>query len=293
MHSKPRRLSIRRWNDAIVAFFCAFLWKRLFRDKQHIFPSGKVTLSVINSGSATMPTTTVFCVFSLPWQNRDGRSWISEREAEYDDGEPMSYAKVTIASPGADLPFQSGRSDKNGRFCFFPDAEGQWEVVAEDEMGHRLEVNVPVDDQLTVQRVNNGTDNEPNGLSRTQKAIMGVCIIFWTRLPVFLVERQRRLESLKIMSNTMVFSDFVSFRSATRMNSPEGDRAAHLNLLGFLCWTGYAAIPLLLPLLSSLVVLTMAVGRASGKIVDLDKAQGLDGNDQSHLLSRDIFTSAI
>jgi nickel transport protein len=44
--------------------------------------------------------------------------------AEYDTGEPMSYAKVKISAPGAELTFQSGRTDRNGRFCFFPDGPG-------------------------------------------------------------------------------------------------------------------------------------------------------------------------
>jgi len=65
--------------------------------------------------------------------------------AEYDTGEPMSYAKVKIMAPGAKLPFQSGRTDRNGRFCFFPDKQGEWKVIVDDEMGHRLEVRVPVD----------------------------------------------------------------------------------------------------------------------------------------------------
>lgn len=64
--------------------------------------------------------------------------------AVYDSGEPMSYARVKISAPQAELTFQSGRTDRNGRFCFFPDMEGEWEIVVDDEMGHRLELKVPV-----------------------------------------------------------------------------------------------------------------------------------------------------
>ena len=71
--------------------------------------------------------------------------------AQYDTGEPMSYAKVNISAPGAKLTFQSGRTDRNGRFCFFPDGPGDWKVVVDDEMGHRLEVAVPVDETMALQ----------------------------------------------------------------------------------------------------------------------------------------------
>ena len=60
--------------------------------------------------------------------------------AQYDTGEAMSYARVKISAPGARLTFQSGRTDRNGRFCFYPDGPGDWEMIVDDEMGHRLEV---------------------------------------------------------------------------------------------------------------------------------------------------------
>lgn len=70
--------------------------------------------------------------------------------AQYDTGEAMSYARVRISAPGAKLPFQSGRTDRNCRFCFFPDVAGDWQVVVDDEIGHRLEVNVPVDEAMNL-----------------------------------------------------------------------------------------------------------------------------------------------
>jgi nickel transport protein len=58
--------------------------------------------------------------------------------ATYDDGEPMSYAGVEIIGPDSQVPFQKGRTDRNGRFMFFPDSRGRWQVVVKDAMGHRL-----------------------------------------------------------------------------------------------------------------------------------------------------------
>jgi nickel transport protein len=98
--------------------------------------------------------------------------------AQYNTGEPMDYAKVTVSAPGAKVAFQSARTDRNGRFCFFPDGPGEWQVVVNDEMGHRLEIKVPVDEQLAFQEGRNDHAPQEAGLSTFGKAAMGVSIIF-------------------------------------------------------------------------------------------------------------------
>ena len=90
----------------------------------------------------------------------------------------MSYAKVTISAPEAKLMFQSGRTDRNGRFCFSPDVSGDWKVVVNDEMGHRLEVVVPVDEALALPAHQGNEDAAQGALNRYEKAVMGVSIIF-------------------------------------------------------------------------------------------------------------------
>ncbi len=96
---------------------------------------------------------------------------------KYTTGEPMSYAGVKISSPGAKLPFQSGRTDRNGRFCFFPDKQGEWKVVVDDEMGHRLEVRVPVDKEMKL-TLSQPLKNPVNRLiSRYERVITGISII--------------------------------------------------------------------------------------------------------------------
>lgn len=106
--------------------------------------------------------------------------------ARYDSGEPMSYARVTILSPDAEVNFQSGRTDKNGRFCFFPDTAGAWEVVVDDEIGHRLEVDVPIDKQLVWKEVRGSAEARGMMFSQYKKMILGVLmvlglfsILFW------------------------------------------------------------------------------------------------------------------
>ncbi len=58
--------------------------------------------------------------------------------AAYDDGEPMSYAEVSIYSPKEHHPFQSGYTDSKGVFCFLPDTIGKWQLKVNDGMGHQL-----------------------------------------------------------------------------------------------------------------------------------------------------------
>ncbi len=97
--------------------------------------------------------------------------------AQYDSSEAMSYAKVSIAAPEAKLTFQSGRTDRNGCFCFFPDTAGEWKVVVDDEMGHRLEVNVPVDEAMKF--ITDPVSGGPkNSLSKYEKALIGIAVIF-------------------------------------------------------------------------------------------------------------------
>ena len=98
--------------------------------------------------------------------------------AEYDSGEPMSYAGVKISAPAAKLTFQSGRTDRNGRFCFFPDTPGEWKVVVDDEMGHRLEVPVTVNEANELKTDEQAGRSAGSSLSKYERALMGICIIF-------------------------------------------------------------------------------------------------------------------
>ncbi|MCD6184244.1 MAG: carboxypeptidase regulatory-like domain-containing protein [Deltaproteobacteria bacterium] len=98
--------------------------------------------------------------------------------AEYDTGEPMSYARVKISAPAAKLTFQSGRTDRNGRFCFFPDTPGEWKVVVDDEMGHRLEVPVSVNEAMKLETDEQTGRSAASSLSKYEKALIGICIIF-------------------------------------------------------------------------------------------------------------------
>ena len=94
--------------------------------------------------------------------------------AEYDTGEPMSYAKTKIIAPNSKLTFQSGRTDRNGRFCFFPDTPGEWKIIVDDEIGHRLELSILINkDMKPIENL-----IEQNPLSIPIRALIGISFIF-------------------------------------------------------------------------------------------------------------------
>lgn len=58
-------------------------------------------------------------------------------QAEYDNGEPIANADVSVFKPGNDeTPWLNGMTDDKGRFFFVPDSEGSWTVRVQDAQGH-------------------------------------------------------------------------------------------------------------------------------------------------------------
>ena len=96
----------------------------------------------------------------------------------YSSGEVMDYAKVTVLAPGSRQPFQVGHTDKNGRFCFYPDTPGEWQVTADDAMGHRLEVKVPVTAPNTLKTLPLTSGTESVAHTRSLRALTGLSVIF-------------------------------------------------------------------------------------------------------------------
>lgn len=99
--------------------------------------------------------------------------------ARYDDGEPMSYAAVEIKAPGSNVAFQTGRTDRNGRFMFQPDGQGRWQAVVKDGMGHRLALDLEVGGDNAAREKGEARPSAASGLSsRLIKVIAGLSIIF-------------------------------------------------------------------------------------------------------------------
>nr|MBC8360533.1 hypothetical protein [Candidatus Desulfatibia profunda] len=120
--------------------------------------------------------------------------------ARYDTGEAMSYAKVSISAPGTKLPFQSGRTDRNGRFCFFPDTAGEWIVAVDDEIGHRLDVDIPVDEALKL-KTDQAAGRSKRSLAKYEKTLIGIGIIsglsglFFWRLGISVRKKSEKLKN--------------------------------------------------------------------------------------------------
>jgi len=98
--------------------------------------------------------------------------------ARYSNNDVMSYAATTIRPPSGEMDFQTGRTDRNGRFCFFPDRDGDWEVTVDDGMGHRLKMAVPVGRDSSPTSGPVAAPSNRNSLSLYAKALSGLGIIF-------------------------------------------------------------------------------------------------------------------
>ena len=58
-------------------------------------------------------------------------------EFGFADGTPMAFAEALVTAPdGTGEPAATGRTDRHGRFSFFPDQPGAWQVEVHDEGGH-------------------------------------------------------------------------------------------------------------------------------------------------------------
>lgn len=122
--------------------------------------------------------------------------------ALYDDGEPMSYAEVEIRSSDSNIPFQAGRTDRNGRIMFKPDGKGNWQVVIKDDMGHRLALDLTVKEDKKDARSPemNRVVKEQKGLSqRTMGIITGLSVIFGVTGTLYGLKSRRtlRCESMR------------------------------------------------------------------------------------------------
>jgi nickel transport protein len=58
-------------------------------------------------------------------------------EFKFADGTPLAFAEAVVTAPdGTGEPAATGRTDRSGRFSFFPDRAGAWRVEVHDEGGH-------------------------------------------------------------------------------------------------------------------------------------------------------------
>jgi nickel transport protein len=74
-----------------------------------------------------------------------GRVDLRTAQFLYSTGEPMLFAKIKVFAPSRpESPAQESAADINGYFSFVPFETGDWRLTAEDGMGHRGEIIIPV-----------------------------------------------------------------------------------------------------------------------------------------------------
>ena len=97
--------------------------------------------------------------------------------AFFDNDKPAVGLFVYVFAPGSSEKFQTGKTDLNGRFIFSPDRDGDWEVLIFDQMGHRLEVAVHVDEAMSL-KTDPAAERSTRSLAKYEKALIGIGIIF-------------------------------------------------------------------------------------------------------------------
>lgn len=69
----------------------------------------------------------------------------------YTGPSPMLYSAVEVFAPDQDQrPYQTGRTDENGRFAFVPARSGTWRLKVDDGDGHRHQMSLEVAEEQVV-----------------------------------------------------------------------------------------------------------------------------------------------
>nr|MCU0228623.1 hypothetical protein [Bryobacterales bacterium] len=86
-------------------------------------------------------------------------------------------APPQTGAPASDA-FQTGRTDREGRFVFRPHVAGVWKISIDDEMGHRATTEVSVPEQESGQQtpLADSTDGGPR--STSDKLLVGLSLLF-------------------------------------------------------------------------------------------------------------------
>lgn len=94
----------------------------------------------------------LICILSLPtavqahglqYSVGGGQAVVIRLASE--DNAPFSFENYELYRVGEKQPFQSGRSDGQGRITFLPDRAGEWRVKAFSEEGHGLDFTLTTD----------------------------------------------------------------------------------------------------------------------------------------------------
>ncbi len=118
-------------------------------------------------------------------------------EFYYSGGEPLSYAQVLVFSPqDRKTEYQNGRTDRKGRFAFYPDIAGAWRIEVSDGMGHKVEAEIGSVSEKPDQAVYQEKLKPPPQSSKVIGAVAGLSLILNLVFVVYLrrTKRQSRLD---------------------------------------------------------------------------------------------------
>lgn len=104
----------------------------------------------------------------------------------YADQTPFAFASYEVFRAGESAPFQTGKTDQQGRVTFLPDREGAWLVKAFTTDGHGLEVRLRTDRSSLAE-----SENRPL-VDRYPRLSMGLGVIFGLFGLAMLFYRRRR-----------------------------------------------------------------------------------------------------
>lgn len=96
-------------------------------------------------------------------------------KATYLDHTPLADCDVRVFSPDDKVPpYQTGQTDAYGRFMFLPDKKGQWKIIVDDGMGHRVDAEIEVTEKMKL----DPASQTSGGIPQWQKILVALCIIF-------------------------------------------------------------------------------------------------------------------
>ncbi len=89
----------------------------------------------------------------------------------YVDNTPFAFEGYEIYRDGEKLPYQVGRTDRQGRIAFLPDGAGNWRVRAFSEDGHGQDFKLSTDAAAQV------SGSEQPAFERYGRIAIGVAVI--------------------------------------------------------------------------------------------------------------------
>jgi nickel transport protein len=106
----------------------------------------------------------------------------------FPDGEPLAYCVAEVFSPAdPKIPWQKGRTDRNGWLAFVPDVAGKWRVRVVDTTGHGLDVELEAGPAAAPR-----AGGPPSPLALALRPIVGIAAIALVFGALLALYRRRR-----------------------------------------------------------------------------------------------------